>query len=95
MFYGWGKSTDNWPLADGNTVVCSYSYFSLMFIFQVMFNKKWYVMGDQRSLDREMTRAELEAAYGEDVPKPGIWRQYGLLLTIAAIVVFTMVSSLF
>ncbi len=95
MFYGWGKSSQQWQLADGNTMVMAYSYVSLMFIFKLAYGKKWYLTGDQRSMDREMSRAELESAYGEDLPKPGLWSQYGLLLTAALIVVIVMVASVF
>ncbi len=93
MFYGWGSSSERWGLGDGNTLVFAYRYVSLMFIFRLAYKKQWFVVGDQRSADLELSRSELEQRYGQDLPGPGIWSQYGLLIAIGAFVAFAVVSS--
>ncbi len=95
MFYGWGNTNQRWALGDGNTLVCAYSYLSLMFIFKLAYKKKWFVIGDSRSGDVEVPRAQLEAHYGEDLPDIGLWSQFGMLITIAVIVVIAIVASAF
>lgn len=95
MFYGWGNASKEWNLDDGNRLVFAYSYFSLMFLFKIAYKKKWFVLGDSRSEDQQFTRAELEQRYGTDLPKPGIFMQYGLPLVIGAFVLFALVSSAF
>ena len=76
MFYGWGKSSKQWKLGDGKTLVFAYNYVALMFIFQLAYKKKWLVVGDQRSQDLELSRTELEQRYGADLPGPGLWNQW-------------------
>lgn len=95
MFYGWGKSSQEWNLNDGNRLVFAYSYFSLMFLFKIAYKKKWFVTGDSRSQDAQFSRDELEQRYGADLPKPGIWTQYGLPLAIGAWVLVALVLSVF
>ncbi len=95
MFYGWGNNSEQWPLTDGNTLVFAYKYVSLMFIFKLAYKKKWFVVGDNRSEDTEVTRPDLELRYGPDLPMPGVWSQWGLLITVGVLVLLSIVLNVF
>lgn len=95
MFYGWGKSSQEWSLGDGNTLVCAYNYVALMFIFRLAFKQKYHLIGDSRSQDVQVSRSELEQRYGTDVPKLSLWTQFGLLIGVAALVLVMVVVGLF
>lgn len=95
MVYGWGKGSQQWTLSDGNTLVCVYRYFSLMWIFQVALKKTWLLQGNDRRLDAELTRDELVQRYGDEAPKLSVWRQYGLIIGIACLVLLAVVLNIF
>ncbi len=95
MFYGWGSDSERWGLSDGNTLVFAYRYVSLMFIFRLAYKKRWVILADSRSQDLELTRAELEQRYGPDVPTPGIWSQYSLLIGFTGFLLAALVASAF
>ena len=93
MFYGWGKKSKQWPMADGKVLVCTYSYLSLMFIFALGYKKRWLVADNDRNNDQELTRAEVESRYGDDAPDIGPWAQYGLFIGLAAGIVVGVIAD--
>ena len=95
MFYGWGRKSREWPLSDGNTLAVTYQFVSLMFVFKVAFKQKWYVIGDSRSQDQQVPRSELEARYGDNLPKLNAWEQWGLFIALGVLIVIVLFASLF
>ena len=95
MFYGWGTKSKDWTMSDGRQLVLRYRFFSIMFIFQIAFAKKWMLIGRDRAMDQTVDRNELQRLYGNDVPNLGLWSQWGLVLSIVALMTFAIVSSLF
>ena len=61
MFYGWGKRTRTWPTPDGRWVSVTYRYVHIMFIFRAVLGVKWFLLEQNRSNDRRVTRADVEA----------------------------------
>lgn len=87
MIYGWGRKTKDWNMPDGRVLVCSYSYFSLMFILQLVWKRRWTLIGRDRAMDTETDRAELERIYGAgNVPDIGPFERFGALIFGGAIV---------
>jgi len=87
MIYGWGRKTKDWNMPDGRVLVCSYSYFSLMFILQLVWKRRWTLIGRDRAMDTETDRAELERIYGAgNVPDIGPFERFGAVIFGGAIV---------
>lgn len=82
MIYGWGRKSKDWAMPDGRTLVCSYSYVSLMLVFRFVWSRKWHLIGRDRAMDVETNRAELERMYGQgNVPDIGIFERFGMFIT--------------
>lgn len=94
MFYGWGKKSNDWTMPDGRTLICSYSYVSLMFIFKFVWSRKWHLIGRDRAMDIETNRQDLERMYGAgNVPDIGIFERFGMFITGGVIVALMLASA--
>jgi hypothetical protein len=65
------------------------------FVFPIAFGEKWYVMGENRSDDRQLSYAQVKELVPENTPKLGLWTKWGLLLTIGFLVALSLVINLF
>lgn len=68
LFWGWRRKTKRWDLGNGYQLVCAYKYFHLYFILRFITQKKWYLIGDSRSEDRELTKEEVGQLLPDGVP---------------------------
>ena len=94
MIYGWGTNHVTKKVDDMTEVTCRYRYVSLMFIFSLVWNRRWFLQGRDRAMDREVTPTEIEQLYGPDaVPSPGLWRRFGVLLSLGAFLAIAAVSA--
>lgn len=94
MFYGWGKKSSDWAMPDGRTLICSYSYVSLMFIFKFVWSRKWHLIGRDRAMDIETNRQDLERMYGAgNVPDIGIFERFGMFITGGVFVALMLASA--
>ena len=71
MFLFWGSGTRSkyWDVGNGLFVVCVYRYAHILFVIRWITSKKWYLQGDRRSEDRELTADEVEQFINEYQPK--------------------------
>lgn len=93
MFFGWGQKSKQAAMPDGKGIVLTWRYFSLMFLFQIAFGKKWFLLTNDRAEDRQVPKGELQAMYGEAVPDLNPWQQWGLLIAIAVIALFAILTN--
>ena len=94
MIYGWGTNHVTKKVDDMTEVTCRYRYVSLMFIFSLVWNRRWFLHGRDRAMDREVTPTEIEQLYGPDaVPSPGLWRRFGVLLSLGVFLAIAAVSA--
>lgn len=94
MFYGWGRKTSEWSMPDGRTLVCGYRHISIMFVFKLAWGRTWHLIGRDRDMDVETSRAELERYYGRgQVPDIGLFERFGMVLTGAVVVGAVAVSA--
>jgi len=95
MIYGWGKKSKDWAMPDGRTLVCSYSYVSLMFVFKFVWSRKWHLIGRDRAMDVETNRQDLERTYGQgNVPDIGVFERFGMFVTGGLIVAEAVMMGL-
>jgi len=69
MFFGWGTMHKSWHLGNGYTITCVYKYFHLWFVLRFVTEKKWYLQGDSRSEDRELTKEQVQKLIPTGLPK--------------------------
>ena len=94
MIYGWGTDNATKQVDDWTEVTCRYRYVTLMFIFSLVWNRRWFLHGRDRAMDREVTPEEIKQLFGPDaVPSPGLWRRFGVLLSVGAFVAVAAVSA--
>ncbi|MDB5195102.1 MAG: hypothetical protein JWO84_286 [Parcubacteria group bacterium] len=96
MYYGSGTKSREWPLSDGKTLVLKYKYVELFFC-PISMKRKWYVIGDKRSEDVEISK---EAAYRllptgtkPDVPFWDLYGGYFLLVLLIALFIFEITTG--
>ncbi len=77
--FGWGKKTRKWPMDNGKELVVTWSYFSLNFLSGLAWSIRWYIVGDNRSEDREITYDEVKKLFPENTPCLSRLERYGLL----------------
>lgn len=94
MFLGWGKKSKEWQLDSGEALVASWSYFSLFFC-PVSRSTRWFIVGDRRSQDQEITLQQLEQMFPEDPPKVPLWDRYGLWMILAGYLAIAMIAGVF
>ncbi|MES2088058.1 MAG: hypothetical protein V4467_03650 [Patescibacteria group bacterium] len=81
--FGWGKKSRRWPIGEGKELVATWSYFSLNFV-ALAWAIHWYVIGENRSEDREVTYDEVKALFPQNTPHLTSLEQYGLWWVIGA-----------
>lgn len=69
MFWGWGTKTKSWDLGNGYKLVCVYKYFHLYFIIRFVTSKKWYLQGENRSEDRQLTHEQVQELLPAGAPR--------------------------
>ena len=52
---------------------------------------EWHIIGDERSKDIMVSKAELKRLIPENTPDINIWQKYGLLFLIAVGVIYSLV----
>lgn len=68
LFFGWGSSRKQWHLGNGYYLLCTYDYAHFMFILRLTTNKKWFIIGNNRADDRQLTSDDLNALFPNGVP---------------------------
>lgn len=69
MFFGWGTKSKRWDLGNGNTLLCIYKYFHLYFVLRFVTSKRWFIQGEMRSNDRELTYEQVKQLLPGGAPK--------------------------
>jgi hypothetical protein len=73
MWFGWGTKHKYWDLEDGRSLLCVYKYTHLMFVIRFITSKRWFLQGERRSEDRELSADEVYKMLGE-LPKVSAYR---------------------
>lgn len=69
MFWGWGTKSKSWNMGNGYTLTCQYKYFHIWFVLRFITKKRWFIQGDKRSEDREVTYQQLKKLMPDGVPR--------------------------
>ena len=77
FFFGWGKKTLTWSLLDGKQLLCRFEYFHI-FLCPTVSHAKWYLIGDSRAADKEITYDDVKRLFPQNTPHIGHWQRYGL-----------------
>lgn len=85
--FGWGTRQKSWALADGQQLLLVYKYFHLFFIFRVASDQKWFLIGNDRREDREISVEQVRVLFPANTPSLNLWERYSLFLLIAASIV--------
>ena len=60
MLWGSGTKTRSWDMQNGYTLICVYRYFHIWFVIRFITGKRWFIQGDKRSEDKELTEQEVK-----------------------------------
>jgi hypothetical protein len=94
MIYSWGTDTVAKQVDSQTVALCRFRYVGFAFIFNFVWQRKWFLQGRDRALDREVGPDEIELAYGPgSVPSPGIWRRFSAVMAVGAVLVAMAVSA--
>jgi len=69
MFWGWGTKSKRWDMDNGYMLICQYRYFHIWFILRFITKKRWFIQGDKRSEDREITFEQVKQLMPNGVPR--------------------------
>lgn len=95
MFFGWGQSKLQKPIANDRAVILQYRYFALMFVFSFTFGYSYLLATHSadgwhyKALPKEQARQLL----GGKELRPTIWRRFGLPITLVAIFVINLFTG--
>ncbi|MBI2798069.1 hypothetical protein HYX70_02075 [Candidatus Saccharibacteria bacterium] len=99
MFFIWssGKRRRAHKLKENQYVVYVYSSFRLFFVFSSVSKGQYYLIGKDRTKDKEISLDEANKLCGDKLPQNTWWERYGLAVFVGAIgilVIFGVLSSL-
>jgi hypothetical protein len=77
LFWGWRRKTRKWDLGNGYQLVCAYKYLHIYFILRFITQKKWYLIGDSRAEDRELTKEEVGQLLPDGMPHISAYGKVG------------------
>jgi hypothetical protein len=69
FFFGWGTKQKSWDLGNGYTLLCVYRYFHIWIVIRFITRKNWYIQGDRRSEDRELTYEQVKQLIPSGAPR--------------------------
>lgn len=92
IFYGWGKKSKEWDIGNGQHAVLVWNYFHI-FWCPVAWGGKWYIVGDKRSEDREISQDEIRQYFPHGAPKPNVWQRFGLLIVASLLIFYGVVAG--
>jgi hypothetical protein len=92
FFFGGGRKSREWPLPDGSVLALVYRYMHIWWIFRLSYGRKWFMLADQRSQDREVSPTEVQRMFPAGAPGLGIWESYGLLFLVGAVILFALIG---
>jgi hypothetical protein len=84
---GWGRRIKSWVVKDKGVtkkLTCRYNYFSILVFFKLILSKQWFIVGEKRSEDREITSQQAQKFLAGKSPF-NFFEQYGLLILLALI----------
>lgn len=87
LIFGWGKKFKSWEIkiaGQNKKLTCVYSYLSVFVFFRLITNKRWFVLGEKRSEDQELTSDQAKKFFVK-IPPFNIFEQYGLLILFGLI----------
>jgi hypothetical protein len=58
LLWGWATKNKTWDLGNGYSLLCATRYFHLYYILRFTTSKRYFLMGDRRSEDRELSRED-------------------------------------
>ncbi len=92
-----GRQYEPTLLEGGKVARLSYDVIVVFFIFQLATEFRWEVIGGNPSDDVQMTRQEIEAAYGIELKEPGWWARwsfvtFSLLAFVAALAYIILIK---
>ncbi len=94
LFFGWGKRSVKRQIDAANVLLCTYGYFSIMFLFMVTFSYQYRlaVFSNGAWTYRELTKEEAMSLNGGTELKPHWWWQFGLLIGLVAIIILGLLG---
>jgi len=69
MLWGWGTKHKSWDLGNGYTLICAYKYFHIWFILRFITSKRWFLQGENRFEDKELTFEQVKKLVPQGMPK--------------------------
>ena len=96
LFFGWGRNNKTHEIGPGQTLVVSYGYFHLFFLFRVVFDKKYSLatLTEHGWAARPLPTDAVLPEHADAVAVHWWWR-FGLVIALAAVVVLVVMTSLF
>lgn len=93
FWFGWGTKSLTWSLPDEKQLFCRFRYFHIFFCPAVT-QANWYILGDSRAQDREITYDEVKRLFPQNPPHIGHWQRCGLGYLGAAMTLLVLYSFL-
>lgn len=90
IFFGWGQSNKQWPLADGSVVLAKWSYFHIFWICRFSWGVEWHQLTDRRSEDRRIFLATAQELTGDEKLNIPFLDRFGGLICIGAILLLNL-----
>jgi hypothetical protein len=94
MVFGWGQKSKEWPLDNGRFLVASWSYVSFL-LCPVSRSTRWFIVGDKRSEDHELSKQQLEQMFPEGRPQVPLWSRYGFWMVFGSLFVIGFIMETF
>ncbi len=84
-------------LGGGKVARLSYDMIVVLYVLQLATEFRWEVIGGDPAGDVQMTRQEIEAAFGVELQEPGWWARwsfvaFSLLAIVAALVYIILIK---
>lgn len=77
LFFGWGTKTKKWNLGNGYQLLCVYKYFHIWFVIRFITEKRWYLLSNSRSEDREISAAQVAQLLPSGIPQVSAYGAVG------------------
>lgn len=81
MFFGYGTRSQKFPLDDQKIIVATWNYFHIC-LCPAAGKIRWYIIGNNRSEDKEISYDEVKQLIPINSPSINIWNKYGLYFVV-------------
>lgn len=90
IFFGWGKSSKQWPLNDGSVLLATWSYFHIFWTCRFSWGVEWHVLNDKRSEDHRVFLSTARELTGNEKLNIPLLDRFGGVACISAILLLNL-----